>query len=193
MCILNLEMLATNQRQEIFGVFHSNNKLAALIELEIEYETILEEKIEAALMQVANKQMVEEIVYQREPEERVYETLKLKLKIIEATITHNTEVMGKMSPYCRVTIKQTGKEFETTVMKGDRPKFNEVFIMENISEHMVLDLELWDKETLKDDDLIGGTSISFKNLIVQQPTTKEVEIKYLNSKKVYTSAGTVKI
>lgn len=58
---------------------------------------------------------------------------------------------------------------------------------------MVLELELWDKESMKDDDLIGGTTISFKHLIVQQPTLKEVEIKYLNSKKVYVSAGTVKI
>lgn len=71
-CILNLDMLASAQRQEIFGVFHSNSKLAALIELEIEYETILEEKIEAALMQVANKEIIEELIYQREPEERVY-------------------------------------------------------------------------------------------------------------------------
>ena len=35
-------MLATNQNQEILGAFYSNNKLSALIDLEIAYETILE-------------------------------------------------------------------------------------------------------------------------------------------------------
>ena len=58
---------------------------------------------------------------------------------------------------------------------------------------MTLKMELWDKESMKDDDLIGGIIINFKNLMVQQPTLKELEIKYLNSKGVQTSAGTVRI
>jgi len=41
-------MLHAGQRQNIFGVFHNAGKLAAAIEMEVTYETVLEEKIEEA-------------------------------------------------------------------------------------------------------------------------------------------------
>jgi Ca2+-dependent lipid-binding protein len=90
----------------------------------------LEEKIEAALMQLARKETVEEISYE-EPEEQVYDVINLKFRVIEASITHNTEALGDMSPYCLIKIRQKG-DFKTDILKGKNPKFNQVFIIEGI-------------------------------------------------------------
>jgi Ca2+-dependent lipid-binding protein len=83
-----------------------------------------------------------------------------------------------MSPYCLIKVRQRG-DFKTDIMKGKHPKFNQVFIIEDIDESMVLELGLWDKETMKDDDFIGGTTINMKHLMNQQVETKDIPIKYL--------------
>lgn len=81
-------------------------------------------------MQLARKETVEEISYE-EPEEQVYDVINLKFRVIEASITHNTEALGDMSPYCLIKIRQKG-DFKTDILKGKNPKFNQVFIIEGI-------------------------------------------------------------
>lgn len=81
-CTLNLEMLQITQKQSILGVFHNNSKLAALIELEIVYEPVLEEKVEQASPDTAAPIRRAETEVFDEEEEPVYEKLSLNFKVL---------------------------------------------------------------------------------------------------------------
>lgn len=51
--------------------------------------------------------------------------LPLKLTLIDAQITHDTELVGKMDPYVKVKVNSVDKWRSKTVKKGDKfPNFN---------------------------------------------------------------------
>ena len=151
---------------------------------------MLQEKIEAAFMLDKKETLVE--VKHDEPEEQVYKVLNLKIKVIEATIVHNTEVIGDMKPYCMISVSKRNKQFKTDILSGKNPHFNQIFIIEDIEETMVLKVELWDKETMKEDDFIGGVDIGVKSLMKQEPTTKDITLRYKDGK-TDKAAGTIKL
>ena len=54
----------------------------------------------------------------------------MKITLIEAKLTRDTEFFGKMSPYCTMVFRN--KKFKTKVLDyaGKTPKWNETFTIE---------------------------------------------------------------
>ena len=54
----------------------------------------------------------------------------LQLTLVEAKLTHDTEIMGSMSPY--VTLVIDGKKYKSKVMNraGKKPKWQQKFTFE---------------------------------------------------------------
>ena len=89
----------------------------------------------------------------------------LTIKLHEAILTHNTELIGKMDPYA--VFKHGTAIHESEVLKGadKTPKWQDChfdFIIKGINEQ--IEVEIRDKALLKS-DLIGGVSLSVDNLV----------------------------
>ena len=77
----------------------------------------------------------------------------IKLTIVKASLTVDTEVFGKMDPYC--IVKYGDKEVKTTTKQqaGQNPEWNETLTLENYNgEDVTIIME--DENPVKD-DLIG--------------------------------------
>jgi Ca2+-dependent lipid-binding protein len=55
------------------------------------------------------------------------ETRILKLTLIEAKLTHNTELFGKMDPFVKITSEQLLLKSKIIQKGGKTPKWNETF------------------------------------------------------------------
>ena len=77
----------------------------------------------------------------------------LKLKIVEATLTRDTELIGKMDPYCEILYNH--KTYTTSVQDnaGQNPKWDYNLI-----------LNVFNNSNLGTDDLIGSYRVSVKKL-----------------------------
>lgn len=90
----------------------------------------------------------------------------LTLTIKGATLTHDTELIGKMDPYIKWSY--CGKEYKTTVKKkgGKKPVWDETFNIpvydKRINDKVVF--VFWDSELIKD-DYIGDAGIYISRLI----------------------------
>ena len=78
----------------------------------------------------------------------------LLLKVIQAKLTRNTETVGKMDPYCTVTLKD--QKFQTNFVKNAvlTPQWNEEFELKvhNISDEILL--QIMDKDWNSGDDIV---------------------------------------
>ena len=79
----------------------------------------------------------------------------IQLTIISAKLTHDTETFGKMDPYCVLKLKSTSFKTKTHQDAGKFPAWNQVFNIRTDQVGDVLELEVWDEDTLSKDDLIG--------------------------------------
>jgi hypothetical protein len=88
----------------------------------------------------------------------------LVLKPLEAHLTHNTEFIGKMSPYLKVIL---GNDFKTTPA-AKKMHLNPCWDCELVFRYhgeMSLRLELWNKELLSRDDLIGNGTLDLSSIL----------------------------
>lgn len=83
----------------------------------------------------------------------------IEVEVVAATLTHNTEFVGNMSPYCTVIYESEIKSTKIATRAGKNPVWNEVFTF-LIKDSTLVKIEVWDKETLKKDDFIGAGSLS---------------------------------
>jgi Ca2+-dependent lipid-binding protein, contains C2 domain len=83
----------------------------------------------------------------------------LIVKPLTAKLTRNTETFGKMDPYCKVIIGQNF--YQTAVHKdgGKNPGWNTTLTFK-ITNEDVIAVEVWDKDDLTKDDLVGTGSLS---------------------------------
>lgn len=180
--MLNLEVLQAGQPQNIFAVFHNAGKLAAAIELEVTYQTMLEEKIEEAqYIEPSIRQVPESEIEIAEEESPVYEKLSLNFKVLDAKLTHDTEALGDMKPYCLIKINY--REYRTDVLKGKSPQWNQPFIFDDVRSGMTIELSVWDKESMKEDDLVGIGRLRVSDIMSQQNQIKEVPLHYFEGNK----------
>ena len=55
---------------------------------------------------------------------------KLRLTVIEAKLTRDTELFGKMDPYCVITYRDTVLKTKVIEKGGKTPKWNEPFVID---------------------------------------------------------------
>lgn len=90
---------------------------------------------------------------------------KLELKIIEAKLTHDTDIITRMDPY--VVIKYNSKEVKTAVKDGagKHPVWNETFHFDVHSLDDHIQLKVMDKDTFTADDMIGSVDLTVSRLL----------------------------
>lgn len=111
----------------------------------------------------------------------------LIIKVVSATLTHDTETFGKMDPYC---VLKLGKNTQKTKVHEDgakNPKWGETFRLQGQIGDIV-DFEVWDHEKVVNHDLVGSGSFSISQIFIGKKVEMDYEIKYDKNKK---SAGKV--
>ena len=94
----------------------------------------------------------------------------LVVKPIEAKLTHDTETLGKMDPYCRVLIGGQHVKGKVCEDGGKNPKWNDTIVAQRNGEPDFY-LELLDDDTFKD-DVIGVAKIDISFLQSQTVSAK---------------------
>lgn len=85
---------------------------------------------------------------------------KLTVNIIEARLTHNTEIINKMDPY--VFVKHGGVSHKTSVRKraGKHPVWDQAFTFDVASQMDEIEFFVMDKDTFTKDDVIGFVTLN---------------------------------
>lgn len=83
------------------------------------------------------------------------------IKILKAQLSRDTEILGKMAPYCLISVNNL--KSKTTVKKnyGKTPEWFETFsFVAKIGDEV--NLKIWDKDTVTSDDLVGEGTLTVK-------------------------------
>jgi len=87
----------------------------------------------------------------------------LVFKPLEAKLTHDTEVLGKMDPYVQVLIGDKKVQGKVCTDGGKHPKWNDAISVQRAFEPVCY-LEVLDKDTFSKDDIIGVGQIDLNQL-----------------------------
>jgi len=83
----------------------------------------------------------------------------IEVEVVAATLTHNTELSGNISPYCTVIYENEIKSTKVATQDGKNPVWNEVFTFQ-IKDSALVKVEVWGKENTKKDGFVGAGSLS---------------------------------
>jgi Ca2+-dependent lipid-binding protein len=81
----------------------------------------------------------------------------ISVTCVNARLTHDTELVGKMDPYCVLTYEKTKVKTKVADNQGKTPSWNEKFNIPLGVENKIF-LEVYDKDLTKD-DLVGTTHL----------------------------------
>lgn len=89
----------------------------------------------------------------------------LTLTVKEGKLVRDTEVFGKMSPYCTITFKK--HKFKTKVHHdgGKKPSWNNEFQLEVEGPTDEMVLRVWDQD-MTSSDAVGFTKIKMSSLMI---------------------------
>jgi Ca2+-dependent lipid-binding protein len=88
----------------------------------------------------------------------------LIIRPLEANLTHSTELLGKMSPYVKVILGNDSKCTPVVKRGGRTPTWDSELLLRYHGE-ATLRVEVWDKERIGRDDLIGFGTYDLSNLL----------------------------
>eukprot|EP01016_Furgasonia_blochmanni_P029362 TRINITY_DN30876_c0_g2_i3.p1 TRINITY_DN30876_c0_g2~~TRINITY_DN30876_c0_g2_i3.p1 ORF type:complete len:230 (+),score=57.15 TRINITY_DN30876_c0_g2_i3:180-869(+) len=88
----------------------------------------------------------------------------LKLNILSANLTHDTETFGKMDPYCLVIAGQKEVKTKTATDAGRYPIWGDQFTLDLPNEVSFLTFRCYDKDDLSADDFIGEVSLPVSSI-----------------------------
>lgn len=90
---------------------------------------------------------------------------KLRLTVLQAKLTRDTETFGKMDPYCVITYRQEKHKTQTKNNAGKTPVWNQTFDLD--IKYIGDDIEI----TVLDEDITESDTIGFCNF---KPSTLSV-------------------
>jgi len=101
----------------------------------------------------------------------------LIIRPLSAKLLHDTELFGKMDPYVKVTVGTNSKL--SPVAKGQhlQPSWDSEFCF-RIQNDEVIYFEVFNKETISRDDLIGSGSIYLSSLLNKGPISDWLPLVY---------------
>ena len=108
-------------------------------------------------------------------------TGRLRLTIIEAKLTRDTEMFSKMDPYCKLQTRD--QTFKTKVLQGagKLPKWNETIDIDVKYVGDDLNIEVLD-EDVTTSDLVGSTNIKLSGLCMNGGMDEWYDIQYKGKK-----------
>ena len=91
---------------------------------------------------------------------------QLKITIVEADLTRDTEWFGKMDPCCVMKFKGQRHKTATHYEGGKKPRWNKMFVLhvQDITDKISFKIE--DVETINNDD-VGDTTMTVSQIIGQ--------------------------
>ena len=87
----------------------------------------------------------------------------LVFKPLEAKLTHDTELLGKMDPYVQILIGDKKAHGKVCDDGGKHPKWNDAISVQRAFEPICY-LEVKDKDTFSKDDIIGVGQIDLNTI-----------------------------
>jgi hypothetical protein len=101
----------------------------------------------------------------------------LVIRPLEARLTHDTELIGKMSPYVKVSLGDEWKTTQSAKRQHLNPIWDQSLHFRLHGEPSVF-FELWNKELISKDDLIGAGSMLLGDLLSQKNLHQWVPLFY---------------
>jgi len=100
-------------------------------------------------------------------------------KPIEANLTHNTDFIKKMNPYCTFVVGE--KRFNSEICKhgGKHPHWNDAVTVPFTNESNIT-VELMDKDRITKDDHIGTFTINLPDIRSQRQSSRWYPLYYKN-------------
>ena len=75
----------------------------------------------------------------------------LRLHIIEAALSRDTEMMGKMDPWCQVTTAYQKVRTRTMDGAGKTPKWETTFSIKVYNDQEIIKFSVFDEDVMKND------------------------------------------
>ena len=101
----------------------------------------------------------------------------LRIEVIEARLTRDTEAVGQMDPYCVI---ETGEQkFQTRILEGagKTPKWNQAFNIEVKDTDDDISIKVLD-EDVRNDDVVGGATFKISSLCSEGGFNRWLPIYY---------------
>ncbi|CAI2164975.1 18566_t:CDS:2 [Funneliformis geosporum] len=106
----------------------------------------------------------------------------LKAVVVEAKKLSDLDLIGKSDPYVKLVLDEN-KSQATTIKKDDlNPKYNEEFTF-NTDGQKELKVEVWDRNTIGSDELIGSEVIPLNTVYTKGYHDTWIKIKAKKSDK----------
>eukprot|EP01016_Furgasonia_blochmanni_P057276 TRINITY_DN9918_c0_g1_i1.p2 TRINITY_DN9918_c0_g1~~TRINITY_DN9918_c0_g1_i1.p2 ORF type:complete len:147 (+),score=28.75 TRINITY_DN9918_c0_g1_i1:150-590(+) len=83
----------------------------------------------------------------------------LTCRVVSAQLQHDTEWIGKMSPYIVLKLGAEVQRTSTAQSAGKTPSFGDILTLRKFNDDF-LAVEVWDQEKLSKDDIIGQGGLS---------------------------------
>jgi hypothetical protein len=103
----------------------------------------------------------------------------ITLRPIEANLTHNTDLLTKMNPYCVFVLGTQRYNSQICKKGGKHPVWNDSITIPIANENKIL-VELMDKDKITKDDVIGSFMLDINELASQQHINKWYPLFYKN-------------
>lgn len=113
----------------------------------------------------------------------------LHVECIDANLTHNTELFGKMDPFVKITSGQLAIQTKVCEKGGRKPTWNQTlhidpYYLEDVVKITVLDQDLNKK------DIVGFCKVLKADLMSEQPVERKLDLIFGPKEK---PAGTLRI
>ena len=96
---------------------------------------------------------------------------KLKVKVINGRGLQNKETLSTSDPYCLLELGGQAKKTKH-ISSNLNPDWNEEFVLNVKPGEDVVSLSIWDKNTIKKDNFMGYSYVTFDDCKKGQPTQK---------------------
>ena len=100
-------------------------------------------------------------------------------KPIEANLTHNTDFIKKMNPYCAFIVGSKRINSQISKHGGKHPHWNDAVTVPYTNESKIM-VELMDKDRITKDDLVGSFMVDLPEIEAQGQSSRWYPLYYKN-------------
>ena len=95
-----------------------------------------------------------------------------------ARLTHDTETFSRMDPYCSVKIGSQTQNTSVCENGGKNPNWAGASLSFRITSEDIVNIEVWDKDLMSKNDMIGQGSVSLSAVTSGSNTTQTCQLLY---------------
>ena len=111
----------------------------------------------------------------------------LEVQLLKGKLTHDTEMLGKMSPYITLVFKDKKHKSKIHYEGGNTPIFEDKFTFDVTSPNEEIVMRVWDKD-MTTSDAVGFCKIKVSSLMINNGTEDWFDIYFDNK-----NAGSIQL